>query len=352
GMVIDRFSLRLVLAVGGVAFGSALMLISRSDSLLLMLLLIGIPLTFGAAACGVLGANTLAARWFQRRRGRALGILAISTSVGGFISQPVTALLIEAFGWRDALFLLGMVATLVFSLMALLVIRDRPQTTAPGYEKEFSPAASSMHPSQAAPHERPWSPLELIRNRNFCLMSLGIGLLFSVDQALLASQVPFFQDMGFDLTTAALLVSVKTFSAIGGKLIVGALADRVDLRWLYAYVAGSNVLLLTIYVLQPSFWVLLASVALLGVAVGGVFPIWTTIIAWLFGARSYGTVMGLMSIVIQILAVVSMRFVGEVYDRTGSYLPAFSVYIGLVLLSIALIAMLRPDHGGTGKPPG
>lgn len=162
-------------------------------------------------------------------------------------------------------------------------------------------------------------------NRNFWLMSCGIGLLFSVDQALLASQVPFFLDMGFDLSTAALLVSVKTISAIGGKLLVGALSDKMHLRRLYACVAGCNVVLLTIYISQPSLLILLTSVALLGVAVGGVFPIWTTMLAWQFGSRSYGVVMGLMSIVIQVFAIVSMRFVGQVYDSTGSYLPAFSV---------------------------
>lgn len=349
GNFIDRRSARWVFALGGIAFGGALMAISRADTPWVMLLWIAIPLTIGSAACGVLGANTLTTRWFHRRRGRALGILAVSTSVGGFLSQPLTAYLILTWGWRDALFILGLIATLVFVAMALFVIRDRPRPSDPGYEQEF---ASFTIEAATMGRDQIWSAGTLVGNRNFWLMSCGIGLLFSVDQALLASQVPFFLDMGFDLSTAALLVSVKTISAIGGKLLVGALSDKMDLRWLYACVAGCNMLLLSIYVSQPALWILLISVALLGVAVGGVFPIWTTMLAWQFGSRSYGVVMGLMSIVIQGFAIISMSFVGQVYDRTGSYLPAFSFYVGVVLFSIVLISQLRPPHAGVRSPAG
>lgn len=138
GNFIDRCSAKWVFALGGIAFGGALMAISRVDIPWVMLLWIAIPLTMGAAACGVLGAKTLTTRWFQRRRGRALGILAVSTSVGGFLSQPLTAYLILTLGWRDALFSLGLIATLAFLAVALFVIRDRPRPSDPGYEREFT----------------------------------------------------------------------------------------------------------------------------------------------------------------------------------------------------------------------
>lgn len=347
GQLLDRFSARKVMAVGGICFGGALMLASRMHSLWIMLALIGLPLTFGAAACGILGANTVVVRWFHRRRGRALGVLALCTSVGGFLAQPLAALLIEAFGWRDALFLLGLIATTLILLVVAFMVRNRPTTQEAGYDQEFlvpeqSSAEQSDNQPPAAPQfDRVWTNRELLTNRNFWLLSLGIGLLFGIDQAVLVSQVPYFQDIGYDLRTTALLVSVKTISAVGGKLIVGYLADKVDLRLLFAYVASCSALLMVIYIVQPAFPVLLTAVALLGVAVGGVFPVWTTIMAWLFGARSYGTVMGLMMIIMQPCAVVLLRFIGEVYDRTGSYVPAFSIFIGLVITAIVLVWMVR-----------
>ncbi len=346
GKLLDRVPARLIFGLCALGFGGGLTVISQTDSLPLMLVMIVLPLAFGSSGCGVLGANTVLVRWFQRRRGRALGVLALSTSVGGFISQPLTAFLIESFGWRNAVLLIGLVAMVIFLFIALFVIRDRPSEESPGYAHEFidheAPEEAARIPS-VAPVDRTWSYRELIGSRNFWLVAIGIGLLFGIDQAVLISQVPYFQDIGYELQVTAFLVAVKTISAIGGKLLVGYLAERVDLRFIFAYVAGSNALLLSVYILQPSFWWLVTAIALLGVAVGGVFPAWSTILAWLFGPRSYGSVMGLMAIIMQPLAIVATRFIGEVYDHSGSYIPAFALFIALGIVAIGLISMVRPD---------
>ncbi len=345
GKLLDLVSPRLIVTLCGLAFGTTLMLLSRLDTLWLMMLLVTLPLSFSTAGCGVLGANTVVVRWFRKRRGRALGILSLSTSVGGFIAQPLTAFLIESFGWRDALFLIGLVPMLIFWLMAALVIRAKPDDTTPGYDKEFIEAGEKTDASDISQQERAWSNKELLFSRNFWLTALGIGMLFGIDQAVLLSQVPYFQDVGFDLKTVSLLVAVKAISAIGGKLLVGYLADKIDLRLMFAFVAGCNALLLGVYILQPSFWFLLLAVATLGIAVGGVFPAWSTILAWLFGARSYGSVMGMMAIIMQPFAMLTMRFIGQVYDQTGTYVPAFVAFIAMDVIAIILIALVRPDSG-------
>ncbi len=350
GHLLDRFSARRLLVVGGVLFGLSLTLLSRMHSVPLMLVCMALPLTFATGACGMISANTVTVRWFLRRRGRALGILALSTSVGGFVMQPLSAILIETLGWRDALLTLGLVGMAVFLAIGLFVLRDRPRGSEPGYDVEFqmgSAAATAAGSPKGV--DRVWHKGELFRNRNFWLLAICVGVMFGIDQAVLVSQVPFFQDLGLDLTTAALLVSVKTISAITGKLLIGFLADRVDLRLLFLAVAGCNATLMAIYISQPSVWVLFLSVALLGVAVGGIFPVWTTLMAWLFGSRSYGTVMGFMSIIMQPFAMATLRFIGEVHDRTGSYLPAFGVFIALALTACSLVWLLKPEEGHGGR---
>lgn len=342
GRLLDFLPIRSIMVVCALLFGGTLMLVSRMDSLLWMLLLLTIVLPFSTAGCGVLGANTIVVRWFKRRRGRALGVVALSTSVGGFIAQPLTAFLIDTFGWRDALFLIGVGPMVVFLLMALFVVRDRPTKSTSGYEQEFVHAAATGNVNTPA-QERVWTTREIVTNRNFWLVSLSIGLLFGIDQAVLLSQVPYFQDAGYALKTVSLLVAVKAISAIGGKLLVGYLADKVDLRLVFTSVASCNALLLMVYIMQPSLWLLFAAVSLLGIAVGGVFPAWSTILAWLFGSRSYGSVMGLMAVIMQPFAMVAMRFIGQVHDNAGTYVPAFATFIVLDLIAIALIFLVRPD---------
>lgn len=350
GRLLDFASIRLIMVACALGFGASLVAISRMDSLVGMMAILTLVLPFCTAGCGVLGANTTVVRWFKRRRGRALGVVALSTSVGGFIAQPLTAFLIDAFGWRDALALIGIGPMIIFLLMALFVVRDRPDESTPGFEQEFLQQEEVARANVPAA-ERAWTTRQIITSRNFWLVSLSIGLLFGIDQAVLLSQVPYFQDAGYALKVVSMLVAVKTISAIGGKLLVGYLADKVDLRLVFTSVAGCNALLLIVYSLQPSLWVLFVAVAFLGIAVGGVFPAWSTILAWLFGSRSYGSVMGLMAVIMQPFAMITMRFIGQIYDNTGSYLPAFVTFIVMDLVAIALIFLVKPPAAAETPEP-
>ena len=78
-----------------------------------------------------------------------------------------------------------------------------------------------------------------------------------------------------------------------------------------------------------------------GMAVGGVYPVWLSLTATVFGARSYGTIMGLMALVMQPISMAAVRFVGEAHDRTGSYDFAFFVFIGMALLAYVLGVVSR-----------
>jgi len=95
---------------------------------------------------------------------------------------------------------------------------------------------------------------------------------------------------------------------------------------------------------------LLCTVAVLGIAVGGVFPVWTTLISWLFGPRSFGTVMGVMMVITNPLAIIALRAIGMVHDRYDSYVPAFGGFIVIVVIAVILIASLRPPSDGGDEP--
>lgn len=345
GRVLDKFPVRWVIASGGVSFGVGMIALSQAASGAAMLLLILFPIAFGFAICGTLGANTVIVRWFKKRRGTALGIMAVATSLGGFVFTPIVALLIEHWGWRSALVTIGVMACCVIPLLALLLIRDRPVGTETGYAAEFSDDETAQGGrAKAVGEERPWTYSELFRNRNFWLVSIGITLLFASDQALIVSQIPHFQDAGITAAAAAVITSFMAMSAIGGKILVGYLADKVDLRWVFFVVAVAHIVLLVVYILMPGYWVLFALAVLFGIGIGGVFPVWSTMLAWLFGSKSYGTIMGLMTIPMKLSGVVTIRLVGEVHDRTGSYVGAFLIFSVMMVVAIVLVSMIKPPQ--------
>ena len=344
GRLLDKVSARLVIFSGGVTYSAGLLALTLTESNWLLLLIIFIPVAYGYTACGTLAINTVIVRWFRRRRGTALGVMAVSTSTGGFLMAPFTATMIENFDWRNALMINSTIVIVAITLMTLLLVRNRPLGSEAGYDKEFptSPEDSSSTGQVTTNEEKKWTYGELVSNRNFWLLTLAIGLMLFCDQAMVTAQVPYFQDIGIELSAAALIISCMTASAICGKLLVGYLADRVDLRFVFIAIALVHIALQVLYILQPSYWVLLFFATLFGVAIGGVFPAWSTLLAWLFGTENYGTVLGLMTIITKGMAIVGVRMVGEIYDATGSYIPAFYVFIGAAALSVLLALFLKP----------
>jgi MFS family permease len=342
GRLLDKCSARIVILAGALTYAAGLVCLTQAKSPWLLLGLMLLPVAFGYAACGTLSVNTVIVRWFKRRRGTALGIMAVSTSAGGFIFAPLTAFWIEQFGWRTALWINSGISIAAVTLLTAFVIRDTPRGTEPGHEREFSVDELAVRDTgREPPPDRIWTYRELIRNRNFWLLTLAIGLMLGSDQAMITAKVPYFIDLGIDLQRAALIVSCMTASAICGKLLVGYLADKVDLRYVFFGVALCHIALQAVYIAAPGYWTLLFCATLFGIAIGGVFPVWSTLLAALFGTRNYGTVMGVMTIVTKGMAVVAVRFIGEVRDATGSYVPGFMAFIVAMLVSICLAALLK-----------
>ena len=79
----------------------------------------------GASAGSITTMQAVMVRWFQRYRGRVLGIMESAPSLGSII-VPIMAAAITAFGWQYALAMSG-VALLAISLPLSFFIRSRPQ---------------------------------------------------------------------------------------------------------------------------------------------------------------------------------------------------------------------------------
>ena len=101
GALTDRWGPRLILPVTIVLAGTGFMLVATVDALWQLYVTVGLVAGLGTSAFYLLAAATVA-RWFQRRRGLAMGIVFTGFNAGYMSGGPIAALLIEQLRCGDA----------------------------------------------------------------------------------------------------------------------------------------------------------------------------------------------------------------------------------------------------------
>jgi MFS family permease len=82
-------------------------------------------------------------------------------------------------------------------------------------------------------------------------------------------------------------------------------------------------------------------------ALGGILPSSSALIAACFGSPSFGRVMGAMYVVILGASLAAAWFAGAIFDRTGGYGPAFQTFLGLAAVSMLAVFCVRTPRGKT-----
>ncbi len=335
GWAFDRISMRLLICLGGLVYAAGLALISISTALWQIVAIYAVLLGLGFTLAGSLAGQTLAAKWFRGKRGLAIGIVSLGSSIGGFLLPPMVTWLIARHDWRTAQMILAVFTALAIVPLSWLVIRNNPEQAGvePDPESELSrqAIADGLH--------RDWTYADILRERTFWLIVVGIlppALAFA---GFMANLRPYAADIGIAPELTAPLMSVVAMSMVGSKLAVGALADRIDLRLVYWGTAIPLMVATAIMIGQPSYPLMIAVAALAGLTGGSHMALLGAIVGARFGPASFGKVAGLL---MPFLTLSSLGAVisGRVFDTFKSYDPALEFYIAGALIAAAGIYFL------------
>ena len=336
GYLVDRYSPRHIVALGAVALGTGLVLISQAGTLISIFAVYATLIPLGALALGMMPSSALIARWFRRRRGLALGISLAGSSIGGAVAVRLVGLLFEDFGWRTGLLIVG-IGIIALAPLFLRLHVNNPEDIgerreAPGRQPEAAGAASE---------EPTWSLPQMLRSPAAYLQGLLSACLFAVTLGMLANLGLHAKDLDFDGGETSVLYSVIAFFSFAGKIGFGSFVDRFGIRTAgfatIATLAGGLIAFLG----TSTFVAVTAAAVVFGLGVGGVTPVWTSMISDRFGAQSFGRALGIqqpMHIPVTASAALSA---GYIADTTGSYDLVFIVYTGLLLVAALTLVALR-----------
>jgi predicted MFS family arabinose efflux permease len=154
--------------------------------------------------------------------------------------------------------------------------------------------------------------------------------------------VPRVTDAGVTLQVASLMLSLTAFLGIAGKLSFGWLVDRWTARRAIWFTVGCQVLGQLAMLQQQSLALFAVGAALFGYGMGGVVPMQGALVAKVFGRARFGKALGAMRPAMFPIQILGVPLAGAIYDATGTYTPAFLLFIALYLLA-AVVALAFRD---------
>lgn len=340
GPLADRGSIRGMMAVGAVLLAAGLSALSFTSAAWQVALSYVLFMGFAQVLLGPLTSSTLVARWFNRRRGLALGVLALGSGFGGFLLPPLLQYLIAALGWRVACRVLALMVLVVTLPPVWLLIVNRPD------EKRLAPDGGTQREAEAGargPLTPPLTVSAILHRPDFWLVAVAVGVLFATHTALLSNLAPYAVGQGLTASAAATLVSTVALVGMAGTLLFGLVADRMDLRLALATAMALQGVALVLFRHGGFAWELRVGSGILGLAAGAAFPIWGTILGQAFGPLNYGRVMGLMDpLMITPLILVSSPLAGHLFDVTGNYRAVFDMFLVALVFAGLLLTQLQP----------
>ncbi|MEE9125309.1 MAG: MFS transporter [candidate division NC10 bacterium] len=343
GPLTDRFGARRTMLVGGGLFSLGILFSSQATSLWHLLLLFGVLGAVGRAAMWTPLVATVT-RWFEQRRGLALG-LAQSYQIGTFVIAPLVAWLVTAYGWQRAFMVLGVLALATVVPLTLL-IREPPGTAASAEEFPAANASRDFSLSQAAGTRAFWS---------MKLMVLGCCVCHSF---LLLHLVNYLTDHGASITRAATIFGIMVGSGALGKIANGLFADRFGAKPAIAaflFVQGLGVLL---FLRPDQLWLLYPGLVVWGMAQGGPMTCYPMLYREYFGKRYLATVMSGFYATVGLGMALGGLLGGILYDATDGYQLSFTISliggVGAAIIATTLEPPQRPgvvEHGAIEERP-
>ena len=269
----------------------------------------------------LLPVSLVIANWFREKRGIAMGVAIAGISAGGMVMVQVAAAAIRADGWRAGYVALALPILLIAMPLTVVVLRTRPPDDSSGSVIKQPDAGVLSY----SPELEGFSIGEAIRKRSFWLIGAATFLFAFTVYGILTQLVVYLIGIGYQPSTAAVVLGLMLGFNAAGKVVFGIAADRIGARLAmavsFAIIACGIALLLC----SREAFLLACFLAVYGPAWGAPLALIPLVTMESLGLKHYGSLGGILRIAEATGAVLGPLTIGRIFDLTNSYRPAFGL---------------------------
>jgi len=339
GWLADRWGPRRVVLASVILLGIGTILTSRVTALWHVYLTAGVLMALGSGGVGMSTAATVAARWFEGRRGLVMGLIGGAMSAGQLIIVPLAVVLTLTLGWRQSFVWLGILLFVVAVPLTLLFVRNDPRELG---IKAFGADQAVKPGGMPAPPEGRTSIGDAMQVPAFWLLAGSFFVCgYTSNGLVLTHLVPHAAEHGFSEIHAAQALGVMGAMNILGTVLSGWICDRFGRKGPLAFYYGVRglSLLFLLYVWNvPSLHMF---AAIFGLNYISTVPPTTTLTANIFGRYSVGVLSGWIFFAHQVGSALGAAVGGWIFTATGSYAWAFTSAALMAFLAVPMALAIK-----------
>ena len=335
GRLADRFGARRVVLPAAVCFGLILISARLIGSSLWQFYVFYSLLGLTTPAASAVPYGTAVSRWFDRRRGLALGLMMFGLGMGAIIMPAMAQRLIARFGWRSAYAVIGCTVISIPILVVGLVLKEDPR------QKGLFPDGAPPNDSATKPVEGLTWP-EIPSIRAFWLMISAFFLAGASGHACVLHMPALLSDRGATPHAAAAASSLIGVAMLFGRAGSGYFLDRFFAPNVAGLIFGQAAIGVTLLAAGASDTAALVAAFMVGLAFGAEVEVIGYLVSRYFGLRCLGTTFGFGFSSFVLAGAVGAFMMGLGFDRTHSYALPLVVFSLAMFGAAGIIMCLGP----------
>jgi MFS family permease len=344
GWLIDRYGARKVILPAVAMFGAILLSAEVLSASIWQFYCFNAALGLFAGGIGPVPYSDVISRWFNRRRGLALGLMMFGIGFGAMIMPFIAERLIARFGWRAAYAILGSVVLLVSLPVVGAFLKETPQDLdllPDGAPPEHGATDDCVLGTRA--HDA-W------RSPTFWLMLCAFFLVSASAQGCVVHMAAMLTDRGITPQIAALGSSFVGAALLTGRVGTGYMLDRLFAPNLAAVFFSGAAVGIGLLWMGGAAALVFVGAFLVGLGLGAEVDIIAYLISRYFGLRSFGKIYGFAFGAFLVAGALGPLLMGAGFDVTGSYHVPLAALFAATLIAAVLMTRLGPYRYGAPPP--
>jgi len=338
GRLVDRFGAHKVIVPSTVIFGLVIISFKYFSTNLWQLYAFFIVIGFIGTGAAPVPYGIVVSRWFDRRRGLALGLMMMGLSSGAILMPPIAQHLIILFGWRTSYAIVGFVVLAISVPVVGIFLKDSPEKM--GLQPDGEPDLNTGSTARKNEQGVNWSVAR--REPTFWFLASAFFLLGASVHACVIHLVPMLTDRGISVERAAFASSLLGVALLIGRVFTGYFLDRFFGPHVAMLLFSGVAVGISLFLTGAGGSLPLLAVFLVGLGMGAEADIIAYLTSRYFGLRSFGEIYGYLFATFTLAGALGPVLMGVGFDHLGSYRAPLLFFLAATLVATALLSRLGP----------